>query len=86
MSDSWTAVDGTSASAPAFAGMLALLNDARFNVGKGPLGPVNPALYDMYAKYGYGNNACFHDITVGNNTGTEVSLFHPHGAVCLGCT
>mmetsp|Transcript_2143 Transcript_2143/g.5035 ORF Transcript_2143/g.5035 Transcript_2143/m.5035 type:complete len:601 (-) Transcript_2143:91-1893(-) len=85
MSGNWGAVDGTSASAPAFAGLVGLMNDARFNAGKGPLGPLNPALYDMYAKYGYNsNNGCFHDITVGNNTGTEVSAFHPHGATCLG--
>ncbi|PMD33860.1 subtilisin-like protein [Hyaloscypha variabilis F] len=36
---------GTSAAAPVVAGILALLNDARFRVGKGPLGFINPWLY-----------------------------------------
>lgn len=36
---------GTSAAAPTFAGTIALLNDARFRAGKGPLGFLNPWLY-----------------------------------------
>jgi tripeptidyl-peptidase-1 len=51
---------GTSASTPIFAAIVALLNDARLNAGKAPLGFLNPLLYKMPA-----NN--FHDITSGNN-------------------
>ncbi|HEX2916566.1 MAG TPA: S53 family peptidase [Chloroflexia bacterium] len=38
-------IGGTSLSSPLFAGMLALVNQARFQSGKGPVGFVNPALY-----------------------------------------
>lgn len=36
---------GTSASSPTFASVLTLINEARYNVGKGPVGFVNPAMY-----------------------------------------
>jgi len=50
-------LDGTSASAPIFAGVVTLLNDARLNAGKSPLGFLNPMLYkaksfDASAFYG----------------------------------
>ncbi len=38
-------VDGTSASTPVFAGVVALLNDARASRGKRPLGFLNPLIY-----------------------------------------
>lgn len=38
-------VFGTSASAPTFASVLTLINDARLNLGKSTLGFINPALY-----------------------------------------
>lgn len=41
--------DGTSASAPIFAGVVSLLNDARLNAGKSPLGFLNPMLYKAKA-------------------------------------
>jgi tripeptidyl-peptidase-1 len=53
--------DGTSASAPAFAGMITLVNDCRIKSGKGPLGYLNPALYKLDA-------SVFNDITSGDNT------------------
>lgn len=52
-------VGGTSASAPAFAGMVALLNEARFQKGMKQLGFLNPFLYQ--------NENCFTDITLGTN-------------------
>ncbi|KDR82525.1 hypothetical protein GALMADRAFT_828163 [Galerina marginata CBS 339.88] len=56
-------VFGTSASAPVFASMITLINDARLAVGKGPLGFINPLLYDpIFAP-------AFNDITVGGNRG-----------------
>jgi len=53
-------VGGTSAAAPAFAGMLALVSQS---VG-GRLGNVNPTLYQLAEN----KQADFHDITVGNNS------------------
>ena len=38
-------VGGTSASSPAFAGMVSLLNEARFKAGKPQMGFLNPFLY-----------------------------------------
>lgn len=54
-------VGGTSASAPIFAGIVTLLNEARIAAGKGPIGFLNPTLY--------ANPGAFHDITVGSNPG-----------------
>jgi tripeptidyl-peptidase-1 len=53
-------VGGTSASSPAFAGMVSLLNEARLQAGKRQLGYLTPLLYGMAA-------ANFHDITIGSN-------------------
>jgi subtilase family serine protease len=57
-----TGIGGTSAGAPTFAGIVALLNQA---TGSNGLGNVNPMLYSLFA-----NNASthvFHDITSGTN-------------------
>jgi subtilase family serine protease len=40
-------IGGTSLSSPLFAGVLALVNQARFQNHKGPVGFVNPALYHL---------------------------------------
>ncbi len=53
-------VGGTSAGAPAFAGIVALLNQ---KTGSNGLGNVNPTLYSLAAS----TPAAFHDITSGNN-------------------
>jgi subtilase family serine protease len=55
-----TAVGGTSAGAPTFAGILALILQATKGTG---LGNVNPMLYSLAAS----TPAAFHDITTGNN-------------------
>jgi subtilase family serine protease len=55
-----TAVGGTSAGAPTFAGILALINQA---TGSNGLGNVNPMLYALSAN----SPTAFHDITSGNN-------------------
>ncbi len=52
----WTAIGGTSASAPQWAGLIALADQM---AGK-PLGFLNPALYKLAGKG-------FHDVTKGNN-------------------
>lgn len=60
--NTFDAVGGTSAGAPAFAGVLALLNEATNSNG---LGNVNPTLYALAASNN-ANNA-FHDVTTGDN-------------------
>ncbi|KAG2367594.1 peptidase S8/S53 domain-containing protein [Suillus spraguei] len=55
-------VDGTSCASPAFAGFVSMLNDARINAGKAPLGFLNPFLYSTGYK-------ALNDITSGNNPG-----------------
>jgi tripeptidyl-peptidase I len=56
-------VDGTSASAPIFAGVLTLLNDLRLNAGKTALGFANPVLYAAASS----QPSSFYDVSVGNN-------------------
>jgi len=61
------AVGGTSAAAPSFAGMLALLNQYLVQNGvqtKSGLGNINPKLYGMAAG---GTSGIFHDVTTGDN-------------------
>ena len=55
-----TVVGGTSAAAPTFAGIVAMLNQ---QLGASGLGNVNPNLYSLATS----NPAAFHDITTGNN-------------------
>ncbi len=58
-------VGGTSAGSPQWAGITALANQARANLGKGPIGDLNPTLYAIYHSARYATD--FHDITVGND-------------------
>jgi len=53
----WTVLGGTSAVAPLWAGLIALLDEQK---GK-PMGYLNPVLYGLAGK------GAFHDITQGNN-------------------
>ena len=74
-------IGGTSAGAPTFAGVLALINQATSSSG---LGNVNPMLYSLHAT---ASNA-FHDITSGTNkvpctTGTKNC---PSGTTSIGFT
>jgi len=62
---------GTSASTPAFAAMVTLVNGMRLDAGLSSLGWLNPALYQYSSQY-------INDITSGNNKCTE------NGNVC--CT
>ncbi|KAI1177804.1 peptidase S8/S53 domain-containing protein [Nemania sp. FL0916] len=61
-------VGGTSASAPIFAGIVTLLNEARIAIGKGPIGFLNPTLYK--------HPEAFNDITIGNNPGCGTGGFN----------
>ena len=58
-------ISGTSAAAPLWAGMMALVNQEAAAVGKGPIGLPNVALYTLAASpTPYATN--YHDITSGN--------------------
>lgn len=61
-------VGGTSAASPTFAGIVALLNDARMAAGKSPLGFLNPLLYKA--------SKALNDITIGSNPGCGTSGFN----------
>jgi len=63
---------GTSASCPTFAGIVALLNDARLNQGKTTLGFLNPLLYTAATQ----TPNVFNDITSGNNPGCGTNGFY----------
>lgn len=52
---------GTSASAPTFGSVMTLINSARLDIGKRPVGFLNPALY--------ANPSMLNDITSGHNQG-----------------
>jgi hypothetical protein len=57
------ALSGTSASAPAFAGMISLINSARYRNGKSSLGWLNPTLYTTKESFANdivdGDNKCY---------------------------
>lgn len=61
-------VEGTSASSPTFASVIALLNDQRLQAGLSPLGFLNPLLY-------LNASTAFNDITVGSNPGCGTQGF-----------
>ncbi|RDI78626.1 hypothetical protein Vi05172_g11355 [Venturia inaequalis] len=61
-------VDGTSASTPAAAAIIALVNDALLNAGKKTLGFLNPFLYQ-------GGYKAFNDIVSGSADGCDVKGF-----------
>jgi kumamolisin len=56
-----TSIGGTSLSAPAWAGICALINEARVNADKPPLPFLNPLLYPLIG------STSFRDITAGSN-------------------
>jgi subtilase family serine protease len=70
---------GTSAAAPLWAGLMALVNQQAAAQGKPPVGFLNPALYDIAGGPLYA--VCFHDITTGNNTWTNTSAGTTSGNV-----
>ncbi|KAF9006660.1 tripeptidyl peptidase A [Cyathus striatus] len=62
-------IGGTSASSPTFAGIVALLNDARLKAQKSPLGFLNPLLYSKGVD-------SFNDILSGKNPGCGTEGFN----------
>ncbi|KAI0758073.1 tripeptidyl peptidase A [Fomes fomentarius] len=65
-------IGGTSASAPAVAGIVSLLNSARLSKGLPPLGFLNPL---VYATNAFAPDA-WNDITTGNNPGCGTPGFN----------
>ena len=63
-------IDGTSASAPLWNGIITLLNDWRFNHGQPPVGFINPLLYAKAANPEK-SYQLFQDIVTGNNGASE---------------
>lgn len=62
---------GTSASSPVFAGMISLINAARYAQGLSNVGFINPTLYE----YGIANyKKYYNDVTIGNNTCCSSSI------------
>ena len=66
------AVAGTSASAPAFASLMALVNQQAGSRQGNP----NAALYALASKQQTGGAAVFHDVTTGTNTVPGLTGFH----------
>ena len=58
-------VYGTSASAPVVASILTMINNERLNLGKGPVGFINPVLYS--------HSYMLNDVTTGYNEGCGYS-------------
>merc|ERR1712019_319812 len=65
------AVGGTSASAPTFASLVSLLNEARVKAGKPAMGYLNPWLYK--------NTDMFTDVTLGDNAYGRGPFRTPYG-------
>ena len=67
INNAWVYLDGTSCSAPAFAGMVSLVNAYRRKHFKPTLGWINPLLYSSSGSYCNdiisGNNFCTADST-----------------------
>ncbi len=63
----WVLIGGTSLSAPVWASVLTLVNEARLALGKRPVGFVNPVLY--------AHPEVFNDVTDGSNPGCGTNGF-----------
>jgi hypothetical protein len=72
--DEWQGIGGTSAAAPQWAALMALINADSACAGT-PIGFANPALYTVAGSSSY--SSALHDITVGNNDyrGTNRGLY-----------
>jgi hypothetical protein len=68
-------VGGTSVSTPLWAAFTALMNQQAAANGKPPVGFLNPSIYLVGKGAGY--TAAFHDITTGNNIGTNTAPKFP---------
>ena len=77
-----SALDGTSISAPVWAGIIGLINARRAAAGKPAVGFVNPAIYHLAA---VAAPHAWRDVTVGNNKCTEANRGCDSGACEPGC-
>jgi len=66
----WTHVDGTSASTPTVAAMIAAINDHRLAEGHSRVGFLNPAIYNSKV------SGAFNDVIYGTNPGCGIDGFH----------
>lgn len=66
---------GTSASAPLWAGLCALINQRAAAAGKPTVGWLNPSIYKLGTNSAY--SSCFHDITIGNNEWPQSPNLYP---------
>lgn len=64
---SWSLVFGTSASSPTLGSILTLINEARYAIGKGSIGFINPVAY--------AHPSMFRDVTTGGNQGCNTPGF-----------
>jgi kumamolisin len=64
-------VEGTSAAAPAWAGLVAMLNQQKGT----PAGLLNPKLYELGKAQARGGTAVFFDIVQGSNSTTQAKGF-----------
>ena len=62
-------MDGTSASVPAFAAVVSLLNAEQLRRGQPPMGSLNAWLYKTHAR----DPSCFADVVVGEMDATSLS-------------
>lgn len=69
-------IGGTSAAAPFWAGITAIMNEA---LGRN-LGFMNPIIYSKFKQNG--TNRAFHDVTSGNNSGYTAKVGWD---ACTGC-
>lgn len=60
LSGTFQSIDGTSASAPIFAGLVTMWNDARVAAGKSVLGFINPLLYSL-------KTSSYRDVVIADN-------------------
>ncbi len=65
---------GTSCATPLWAAFTALVNQQSAASGHSSVGFINPAIYAIGAGTNYA--ACFHDITTGNNIGTNTPGYY----------
>lgn len=74
-------VSGTSASSPAVAAQVSLVNAARLKLGLSPVGFLNPALYTLYDKFTndveYGTNMCTASVVCCNQGFTSAIGWDP---------
>ena len=74
-------IDGTSAASPAFASVIALVNDYRLSQGKGSIGFLNPAIYAQpttgFKDIVSGTNGCSGECGCGTNGFSAVPGWEP---------